>query len=536
MDDSSRPVGTEYPGGFDRSFPFEMKCIDVMNIRRLVFVVLAWTMPGIVAHADLPNVLVICADDLGYADMSFLDHSPADVFTPAIDAIAAQGTYFREAYSTAPICSPSRAGLVTGRYQQRWGNYWYGQGGLPAREMTIPKMLRTLGYETTKLGKTHLNGGEAEHPLDHGFDRHLGFIHHTWDYIRLSSEDVKAYQDRAEGKSLGILNVGPLTEGRDKPVSYEQGFTTKIFTDAAIETIRSAAVGDQPFYLQLEYNAVHMPTYVTDPAYARRAGYEQPEWDRNADRWEFPFWDPREKSWQQWHKEWGHLGKVDPIGRKRYLANLTALDDGIGRLTETLRDTGLERDTIVVFLSDNGGTINTYSNNRPLRGYKYMFGEGGIRIPLIISWPGKLPAGKVVDGITSAMDVFPTIVDLLDQASPDDLDGKSLLRRLIDDAESPHDHLCWADGKGTWVVRQGPWKLIESAGWTHSNYELDEKGIASPAQEVRYPKGRLLFNLESDVGETENVADKHPQRVQEMTRLYQSWRQQMGKPVRAKKK
>ena len=124
-----------------------------------------------------PNVIVIVADDLGYADMSFLPQSPKDVSTPALDLLAGEGTYFSNAYSTSPICSPSRCGLITGRYQQRWGNYWYGQGGLPNEELTIPQALKKLGYSTIKIGKTHLNGGPAQHPLDHGFDEHLERTH-----------------------------------------------------------------------------------------------------------------------------------------------------------------------------------------------------------------------------------------------------------------------------------------------------------------------------------------------------------------------
>lgn len=483
--------------------------------------------------AARPNVLVIVADDLGYADMSFLPHSPEDVKTPGIDRLADEGTYFTNAYSTSPICSPSRCGLITGRYQQRWGNYWYGQGGLPNEETTLPQVLKRLGYFTKKIGKTHLNGGPAEHPLDHGFDENIGFRHHTWDYIRLSSKDLEAYRERAGGKSLGILNVGPLERGRGEVASYEDGFTTEIFTNEAIKTIETSAQTDQPFFIELEHNAVHMPTYIAHPDYAKKAGYEQPVWDRDADRWEFPFWDPREIEWSAWHKKWGHLEAVDKLGRKRYLANLMALDDSISRILNKLDETKQRENTIVVFLSDNGGTINTYSNNTPLRGYKYMFGEGGVRIPLIVSWPGTLPQGNTDSNLTSAMDVFPTIVDLVGADKPPNLDGQSLKGRLSTSRPvSGHDHLCWADGKGTWSVRQGAWKLINSAGWTHSNYRLKDDNTAAPAEDVTYPAGLLLFNLEADIGETTNLADEQPQRVESMTALYEAWQSQMGKPRR----
>ena len=407
----------------------------------------------------------------------------------------------------------------------------------PRDQLTIPQALKKLGYLTKKIGKTHLNGGEAEHPLDHGFDEFIGFIHHTWDYIRLSQRDLDAYKNRAAGKPLGILNVGPLERGKGESASYDEGFTTEIFTDEAIKTIEASKASDKPFFLELEYNAVHMPTYIAHPDYARKAGYEQPAWDRDADHWEFPFWDPQNIGWAAWHKKWGHLEEVDPLGRKRYLANLMAMDDGIARILESLETTQQTDNTIVVFLSDNGGTINTYSNNTPLRGYKYMFGEGGVRIPLIVSWPGKLPERQTRSGLVSAMDVFPTLLGLIGGDVPGNLDGKSLVASLSDSAhDTGHDHLCFADGKGAWSIRQGDWKLINSTGWVHANYALDENNIAGRADDYVYPKGLLLLNLQKDIGESMNIADQHPDRVRRMTAMYENWRGQMGKPRSGKVK
>jgi arylsulfatase B len=507
-------------------------------LRKTIALAAATTLGTATANADAskPNLVVIVADDLGYADLSFLPQSPADVQTPNIDRLAKLGTYFSDAYATAPICSPSRAGLITGRYQQRWGNFWYGQGGLPASELTIPKALKPLGYHTQKIGKTHLNGGEAEHPLDHGFDESLGFIHHTWDYIRLSQDDLQAYKDRANGQPLGILNVGPLERNRGESASYEDGFTTEIFTNEALKTIESHQDSDSSFYIQLEHNAVHMPTYVAHPDYAKKAGYEQPEWNPEADHWDFPFWDPNDMSWGDWHKKWGHLGEVDPLGRKRYLANLMALDDSVGQILDTLEATRQLENTILVFTSDNGGTINTYSNNTPLRGYKYMFGEGGIRVPLIVAWPGHLPGGTTNTALASAMDIFPTVLELIDLDRPDNLDGQSLVPTLKGETTGDlHDHLCWSDNRGTRVVRKGPWKLIESPGWLHSNYKLNEENIAHPAPDYEYPEGLVLFNLADDIGETTNVAAEHPDIVEELNALYDTWRPQMA-PRKSKKK
>ncbi len=503
----------------------------------LCLVAISFLAGTTLSAAQRPNIIVIVADDLGYADLSFLPQSPADVQTPAIDSLAHQGTYFNNAYSTAPICSPARCGLITGRYQQRWGNYWYGEGGLPKKELTIPQALKELGYFTKKIGKTHLNGGEAEHPLDHGFDEFIGFIHHTWDYIRLSQKDLDAYRERANGKGLGILNVGPLERDQGEQASYDDGFTTKIFTDETIKTIRAGKKSGTPFYVELEYNAVHMPTYIAHPDYAKKAGYEQPAWDRQAEHWDFPFWDPQDMSWTNWHKKWGHLGEVDPLGRKRYRANLMAMDDGIKRILKSLDETDQRENTIIFFLSDNGGTINTYSNNTPLRGYKYMFGEGGVRIPMIVSWPAKLPQGKTLSGLTSAMDIFPTLLELIGSKTTRPLDGKSLVASLTDPhVDKGHDHLCFSDGRGIWSIRQGPWKLIQSTGWVHSNYQLDAENMAGPAADVTYPEGLLLYNLQDDIGETTNLAKKFPQRVEQMKTLYEQWKSQMGKPRRGKVK
>ena len=508
-----------------------MSMVSPMSFLKQILVLVLLLVACATVDAGRPNVIVIVADDLGYADMSFLPQSPNDVNTPALDQLAKEGTYFSNAYSTSPICSPSRCGLITGRYQQRWGNYWYGQGGLPNEELTIPQALKKLGYFTQKIGKTHLNGGPAQHPMDHGYDQHLGFIHHTWDYIRLSQKDLDAYTKRANGKSLGILCVGPLERGKGEPASYEDGFTTEIFTAEAVKTIEAGQKSDRPFFIQLEYNAVHMPTYIADPDYARKAGYEQPVWDREAKEWNFPFWDPNKISWADWHKKWGHLGAVDPLGRKRYLANLMALDDGIAEILETLETTGQRKNTIVIFLSDNGGTINTYSNNTPLRGYKYMFGEGGVRIPMIVSWPGKLPAGQKRSGLTSAMDIFPTLLELIGGKNPGNLDGRSLVSRIkSNESDSGHDHVCFTDGKQTWSIRQGDWKLIGSPGWVHTNYRLNKNNIAESAPDYVYPKGIQLFDLKTDIGETTNVAASNKARVATMMKLYAKWRSRMGAP------
>lgn len=458
-----------------------------------------------------PNILVIVADDLGYSDMSFLPYASNDVHTPNIDRIAENGVFFTNAYSTSPICSPSRVGILTGRYHQRWGNYWYGEGGLPAKEKTLPQYLKELGYYNVKVGKTHLNGGSVQHPLDHGFDEFLGFIDHTWDYLRLSQDDVEEYGEANAKKA----HIGPLLEGREKK-SYKNSFTTDIFTDRTIEAIKNKT--DKPLYIQLEYNAVHHPTYVCHPDYLEKYGIEQ-----------FPFWNPAIEEYMTWHRKWGHLGEVDPDGRKRYLSHLEVMDDGIGKILDELENSEEMENTLIIFLSDNGGTINTCSQNKPLNGYKYMFGEGGIRIPFIVSYPGKIKEKGTVNQIASGMDILPTIMEAVGEPIPDNLDGKSLWP-AIENEEGGHEVLIWSNGRDKWVVRKGKWKLAHNIGWVHNAFKLKD-GVAFPADsKYEYPNGIQLYDLENDIVETTNFKEKYPEIVVELTEIYENWRAEMSDP------
>ncbi len=460
--------------------------------------------------AKKPNVLIIVADDLGYADLSFLPYASKDIQTPNIDRIAENGVFFTDAYSTAPICSPSRAGLITGRFQQRWGNYWYGEGGLPAIEKTLPQMLKEQGYYSVKIGKTHLNGGPAEHPMDHGFDDFLGFIDHTWDYLRLSANDVDEYGE----KNAKLAHIGPLLNGREKK-SYENSFTTDIFTDKAVDVIK--ANSEKSWYIELEYNAVHHPTYICHPDYLGKYGIDQ-----------FPFWNPQEEPYNVWHKKWGHLGEVDPDGRKRYQLQLEVMDNGIGKVLNALEESGQKDNTIIVFLSDNGGTINTYARNMPLNGYKYMFAEGGIRIPMIISYPQKMKEHITVSQLVSGMDILPTVLAATGTPIPENIDGNNLWPVISGD-ELGHEELFWADGRGQWVARKGKWKLVNNSGWVHSNFKI-ENGTAVSTEDFIYPEGVLLFDLQNDIGETQNMAAGNPEVVKELTADYEMWRSEMSDP------
>ena len=491
-----------------------------------------------------PNAIVIIADDLGYADMAFLDQAPEDVKkfgTPGFDKLAKTGLYFKNAYGTSPICSPSRAGMITGRYQQRWGNYSYNEGGLPLNEITIPEALLKLGYKTAKFGKTHLNGGPKKYPSLHGFEESLGFMFHTWDYIRLSQKDENAYKKRAGHKGwVGCQVVGPLLRSRSlgiaahehEKVSYENSFTTKIFTDEAVRFIKSEK-SNKPFYLHISHNAVHMPTYVVDKEWAEKVGLDYVAWDRDSSQWNFPYWEPNQETHQVFHKKWGHLGEVDKNGRRAYLSHLLALDYSVWKVLKALEDSGQRENTVVFFISDNGGTINTFANNAPLTGFKYMLGEGGIRVPFIVSMPGTLPENKTVDKpLVSTMDIFPTLLDLAKQEIPEDLDGKSLLPLILGEVEKHHDSLAWALNRNRWAFRMGKWKLTQNAGWKHSNYKLLENGDAVRNPEIFvYSNEPQLFNLEEDISETTNLLEKFPEIVKEIRNRFEDWDRQMSGPL-----
>ena len=366
-------------------------------------------------------------------------------------------------------------------------------------------------YYNIKIGKTHLNGGPVEHPLDHGFDDFLGFIDHTWDYLRLSQNDVDHYGEVNARRA----HIGPLLDGREK-VSFENDFTTDIFSRKTVEVIQNK--GDRPLYIQLEYNAVHHPTYICHPDYLEKYGIDQ-----------FPYWDPEVEPYLSWHRKWGHLGEVDPDGRKRYLLQLEVLDAGIGNILDALEASGELENTIIFFMSDNGGELSTYSQNDPLNGYKYMFGEGGIRVPMIIAYPKLIKEQKYVTPKVSLMDVVPTILETIGVDLPEDLDGKSLWPAIEDDKEI-HDYLVWSNGRETWVVRKGAWKLARNIGYVHNTYELVE-GIAYEADShYLFPGGTRLIDLDQDMGETTNVAKQFPEVVRELEQIYLTWRSEMSDP------
>ena len=379
-------------------------------------------------------------------------------------------------------------------------------------------------------------------------------MHHTWDYIRLSEKDVQAVSSKKGFTSgFGCQVLGPLLRGTGQgttqndasKASFEDSFTTKIFTDEAINLIKREQGKEEPFYLHVAHNAVHMPTYIVEETWAKKVGARYVPWDRDAKEWSYPYWDPDKEPHKVFHKKWGHMGEIDKEGRRCYLANLFALDHSVERILDALEETGQRENTLVFFVSDNGGTINTYSNNTPLSGWKYMFGEGGIRIPYLVSMPGTLPEGKIeLDAIVSTMDIFPTILDLAGLEKPKNLDGRSLLPLLKGQRAEHHDHLVWAQNRTKYVIRKGDWKLTNNVSWDHRAFVIQENGdVVEAPEDYKYSGEPQLFNLKADISESKNLIAEHPEIAEQLRKLYAEWDSQMagpcdnkGNPKKGKKK
>ena len=404
-----------------------------------------------------PNIVIIIADDLGYGDLGV--QGCGDVPTPNIDGIARNGTRFTNGYVSCPVCSPTRAGFQVGRYQQRFGHE-FNPGpaqmadpnfGLALNEVTIADRFKAAGYTTGLIGKWHLGYAPAYHPMKRGYDEFFGFLGGAHPYI-------------IGGRGGGILRG-------TEPVGESQ-YLTDAFGRESVSFIQRHK--SDPFLLVTPFNAVHMPAQATPKYLARFA----------------------------------HI--ADP--RRRILAaKLSALDDNVGRILNTLRALDLERDTLVFFFSDNGGpTAQNGSRNDPLRGYKGQVLEGGIRIPFMVKWPGQVPAGKVYDTPVISLDIHPTCLAAAGVVAPiaadRPLDGVNLLPFLRGEQPgAPHESLFWRYGIQS-AVRKGDYKLVHVG------------------------EDRALFNLRDDIKENVNLLKREPEKAQELQAAYDGWERQMIAP------
>lgn len=370
-----------------------------------------------------PNVIVILADDLGYADVGF--QGLKDFATPNVDRLAGSGIRFTNGYVSHPYCSPSRAGLLTGRYQHRFGhihNPKFRAGeGLPLSETLLPEMLAPAGYVSGIVGKWHLGDAPQFRPRARGFDEFFGLIGGGHDYFKSAGSDAREY-------------LIPLSaNGEEVPV---EGYLTEQLSEAALDFVRRHA--DRPFFLYLAYNAPHGPLQAPPELQERVRSIE----------------DPR---------------------RRTYAAMVTSLDDGVGELLALLDELGLTQSTLVFFLSDNGGpTPANASDNAPLRAVKGTVYEGGVRVPFVVAWPETLPAGTQYDPPVSALDIFPTAVAAAGVEMPPNLDGVDLFPYLTGAEDGvPHRQLYWYDDAGAqYAVRTADRKLVRALDRTAELYAI----------------------------------------------------------------
>jgi arylsulfatase A-like enzyme len=396
-----------------------------------------------------PNILLIFSDDQGYADMGC--QGCQDIPTPHLDSLAANGVRFTDGYVTAPLCSPSRAGLLTGRYQQRFGHEHNPgnsrEAGLPRTETTLANRLKAVGYATGMVGKWHLGMLDEQNPVNRGFDEFYGFLHGAHSYLRPN-----------ERSGIG----DPIRRGLE-PVEEPEYLTDGFAREGVAFIERHKA---EPFFLYLAFNAVHSPLEAS-------AKY--------SDRFQ-------------------HI--ADPK-RRTYAGMLSAMDDAVGALLAKLQDAGIEDDTLIFFISDNGGpTSQTTSRNDPLRGFKGQVYEGGIRVPFLVQWKGRLPRGMVYAQPVSSLDVVPTALAAAgaEQSAEMKLDGVNLAPFVgAGNAGEPHAQLFWRMGPRR-AMRRGPWKLVDNAAGAFE-----------------------LYNLAEDIAEQRNLAQDKADVYQQLMGAYADW-------------
>ncbi len=404
---------------------------------------------------DMPNIIIILTDDLGYADLGC--QGSKDVITPHINTIAENGVRFTDGYVTAPQCGPSRAALLTGTYQNRFGfesNEQAFSVGIPANQKIISERLKDAGYVTGYMGKWGVGDSKIRTPMERGFDVCL------W-----NTSGNRYFPD-----SPSMHNV-QLYKG-NKPVELKE-YSTDAFGREGVKFIQKYY--KKPFFLFLSFITPHVPMEALE-------------------------------------KDLVKFSSDLPHGRRTMLAMMSNLDDNVGRVLEALRKKGIEENTMIFFLSDNGGYAGNSSYNYPFSGTKSQMLEGGIRVPFMVQWKKQLAAGKVYNMPVSSLDILPTAVAAAGMAIDPEwrIDGVNLLPYLSgQNTNAPHDALFWRfnfpkdkPNQHGWAIRKGDWKLVRN-GWAQT----------PPA----------LYNLADDKAEETNLINKYPEKAAEMQKEWESW-------------
>ena len=419
-----------------------------------------------------PNVIVIISDDQGYADVGF--HGSEEIFTPNIDRIANNGVIFSEGYVSYAVCSPSRAGLITGKYQNRFG---YTRNillapkdslmGLPLSEQTLPDVLRKANYKTKAIGKWHLGAHESLVPERRGFDEFFGFLigGHRYFPGDLTINDLTEARRQMDGYVTRIYDNGKRIDTKK--------YLTEELSDNAVQFIEDNS--DNPFFIYLSYNAPHTPLQATER-----------DLERNK--------------------------HIEVEKRRTYAAMVSSMDDGIGLILDKLEEKKITDNTIVIFFSDNGGVEwYNFSDNGVLRGIKGDFFEGGIRVPFTMQWPKKIKPGITYDKPIIALDVFATVASAAsaEKYIKNDIDGVDLLPYLTGDKFGlPHEYLYWQNpDKDIDVVRDERYKYL------------------------RIKNDEYIFDLKNDISEETNIINSSKPIYDRLKSQFKEWEKGMIDPV-----
>jgi len=450
-----------------------------------------------------PNIVLIVADDLGFNDITFYGGGIAggSVPTPSIDAIAAEGIHFTNGYAGNGTCAPSRAALLTGRFAPRSGFEFTparvefmkligGEGfieenaenypppgslGLPASEITLPELLKTKGYHSVALGKWHLGEDQGLQPLDQGFDEFLGFLPGGALYMEKDDDNViNSKQDFDPIDRFLWPNLKYAVRFNNGDRFHPDSHMTDYFSRHAVSVIE--ANRHRPFFMYLAYNAPHTPLQ------AEKADYDA-------------------------------LDHITNHTERTYAAMLRGLDRGIGQVLSALEDNGIADNTIVIFTSDNGGAgyVGLPNLNKPYRGWKITFFEGGIHAPYFIRWPEKIPAGSQYNSAVAHVDIFSTALAAAGVAPPDDriIDGVDVLDYALASPQPALSRpLFW---------RTGGYKVVQLDGWKLQLQEQNGK--------------TWLYNLNEDPTEQVDLSDSHPEKLRQLRETLYALDNQMAEPL-----
>ena len=442
-------------------------------MRFFIFTILSLLIISCKSSSDYaPNIIVIISDDQGYADVGF--HGSKEIFTPNIDRIASNGVVFSQGYVSYAVCSPSRAGLITGKYQNRFG---YTRNillapkdslmGLPLSEQTLPDVLNNVDYKTKAIGKWHLGAHESLVPERRGFDEFFGFIigGHRYFPEDLTLNDLTEARRQMDGYITRIYDNGNRIDTKK--------YLTEELSDNAVQFIEDNS--DDPFFLYLSYNAPHTPLQATER-----------DLERNS--------------------------HIEIEKRRTYAAMVSSMDDGIGLILDKLEEKKISENTIVIFFSDNGGVEwYNFSDNGILRGIKGDFFEGGIRVPFTMQWPKKIKPGIIYDKPIIALDVFATVASAAsaEKYIMNDIDGVDLLPYINGEKSGmPHEYLYWQNpDKDIDVVRDDRYKYLRIKG--------DE----------------YIFDLKNDISEETNIIDSSKPIYDRLKSQFKEWEKDMIDPV-----